>query len=452
MRYRRNADADLRALERSWQTTGGPEAQLAYLFSLLRAGQHPYWMQIRERMARRNTVYYDSELRTQQQRWFENQALDPMQDVVPEPEVYIKDGKYAREEGPATEGILRWEEREPYGDKVWEIEVYIPMSDGSTFVGSLGKITAQTTDADEYLQCTVESHRNLYRFDYWQNHPEEFTRNHTPEELENESARANMALAGTLTSYGDDALFDMDVPVGWNPLEPYDPSYRIYPMNTPAYEGGTTYRRGAKLPRENDPEIVVPDGEFYIPQYLLERFLAWLEDTTTFYGERLREACTPLGPQLPVVNLGLLINLHYWLDYNDAREIDGTDNPNDPEYQQHRFVYEAAYRVDWSGDFSARFYRYDHDPGHADPRKLIRASEISYQVPNPEVGDRVLRKSQRYLKNKIDQLISVAEKYGYHVNLIEGKPLRYSKPSTWKAGLRYPLSGFAKKPSDIKEF
>lgn len=449
--YRRNADVGSRELERRWKSTGDPEALNEYIAALFRAKQHPYWIRVREFMPRRDTPHYDSELISAERRWREAIEQDPNQDWVPEPELRLQTFSHPG-------GVIPWIARPASKDRVWKFYLHIPMKDGTEFVAWLGKMTGYESKDGKALQCTVESFRNLFNFDSWAQHPEMHTRD--PDNLENETARSNLGLSKTLRNNGIafhyKALMNIDVPLGWDPSDPILSFDRVAPLNEcPSPQNPNRerpYNRNAQSCRDDEPPVVAPDGDFYITKYLFNRFYDWLSKTFTEYGQILFNETHLLDPQLPTIFEGRIIDLHYWKAGDDFREIEGTDDPNAPVYQQHRFVYETDYRVQWRGDFSTRFYRYSHDPGYADPNNAIRASNVVPLGESPETHEEVRQKARERLQKKIDQLVEVANKYHYQVNLIEGKPGKHPPLSTWQAGMRYPIPGFVEEGKEPSYF
>lgn len=442
MRYRRNSDNRLRDLEHQWQSSGDPALFHQYVLELFRTGNNPFWIRIRETMARRNTVYYDSELLENQKNWSRAVAEDPEQTYYPEPEVFLKTSQFPG-------GIPWWENREPFRDRVWNIFLHIPRPDGTAIDVGLGKITGYE-DGDT-LRCTVEGHRDRFSFDRWQENAR-LNRNQsrTPLEAANEAARANWSLANQFRSTGEDALLNMDVPIDWEPTDPILLSYGVQPLNeilgpdTPDDE--KPYREGARMRHSPDAPITeIPDHEFYITEYLFNQFMEWLTNTTTYYGQRVLAEIDPLDPQLPTISEGKWINLYYWVALDSVREIEGSNNPNDPEYQQHRYVYNVAYRLDWRGDYNARFWRYSGDPAHVDPLDAIRTSELQFQDPSEAAHERARARAWEILQKKIAQILSVTNKYDYRVILVEGEPISVYD-HTWQAGMQYPLP-----PLDLKK-
>ena len=432
MRYRRNSDSHLRNLERRWLSTGSLEDKISYCGALLRAGHKPYWFVLREKQPRRDSVYYDGELESNERRYREAIAIDPDQTYVQEPDLYIESYRH-------PEGIPRWEERGLSGDKIWQIDVRFPQANGSMINIWLGEVHAYSGPSG--LRISITTFADLFSFDEWYERSQD---------RPNEAARSQWSLSSLLTKGSSQAfqfrtIINAESGENWDPTQPL-PHQHARALNLPATdpEAERPYRDHGNLIREGQRPVYLPDEDFLVPDLLFELFLQWLEQTPCPYGHALQEVLLPPGPQLPE---GRWINVYIWKEYDGEREIAGVDDPNAAQHQQHRYVYDVGYKLIGDDFFGARFHRWDHDDGYIaniiTSAKPINATTISYLKPSQQAHQEARKKARIYAQRKLDKFLEIAEKWGYRVNVIEGEPPRpRPRPHTWSAGMQYPLPDY----------
>jgi hypothetical protein len=392
-------DLALRQIERA-AAAGDPIAREHLIAMLQRAGSHPYWIRVREVTSEKDSIYYDETLKEQQPK------------------------------------LPRWEQRGPSLDRKWTFFLHIPIADGTQMVVWLGDIHCKESSDGTHLVGHLESLDDRYLWDNW------LQRENINEV---EIVRANWAVAAVLkNSGGAQARLHLfaALPLNWTPDKPIDLSrLQLAPV--------AGVRDAIVRLSEENPHF------FLAEDYLFDLFYEWLQNTRTEYGSRLRQACFPLDHQLPTVYQGKHIWLHYWKEWDQAREI--IEEPG--AYYPNRTVYDVSYCVSWCGDYSSRFYRWGNEPGDDNSGGHINALSASEvvnedrpEIEHIEAQQRARERAYQAVQKKLKAMIAIANFWNYQVFLEEvSLPYTHPKqvrgcpcekhdpyPSTWMAGMEVP--------------
>jgi len=405
-------DLSLRQIERA-ALLGDPLTKEHLIRALHRAGKHPYWIRVRELTSEKDSIYYDQTLKEQQPH------------------------------------LPRWEKRGPSLDREWAFDLHIPMEDGTQMVVWLGKVsckepTSSSLTGHVELTGRVDSLADRYLWDKW-----------LLRENNNavETFRANWATAGALKEPGGShsaTHFFVSLPLNWTPQE----RISLFSIQISPNAAGVRDLL-VELTDEDHPTFLVED-------YLFQSFYRWLQNTGTEYGARLRQACCPLDHQLPTVYQGKHIWLHYWKEWDQAREI--IEEPG--AYYPDRTVYNVSYCVSWCGDSDARFYRWGGEPGDDNSGGHINALSTSRvvhddrpEIEHIEAQQEAREAAYQAVQKKIRSMIAIANFWNYQVFLeevslpyrrkgqVRGCPCGIFDPehphvgayrSTWMAGMQVP--------------
>lgn len=411
--YHFSMDLSLRQIERA-VNSGDSVAKEQLIRVLHRAGNHPYWIRVRELTSEKDNIYYDQTLKEQQPH------------------------------------LPRWEQRGPSLDREWVFFLHIPMADGTQMVVWLGEISCKEPSEElSPMVGTIGSVGDRYLWDKWlqrenNNNAEIIRANWAVAAALKSPARAPVAShdSPTFTGGGNSRVhFFTGLPVNWTPRERIDFS-RIQLAPESGVRDVIT-----QLSDENPYTFLVED-------YLFKSFYGWLQNTQTEYGSRLRQACFPLNYQLPTVYQDKHIWLHYWKEWDQAREI--IEEPG--AYYPNRTVYDVSYCVSWCGDYSSRFYRWGGEPGDDNSGghiNALSASRVVYEdrpeIEHIEAQQEAREAAYKAVQKKLQAMLTIANFWNYQVFLEEvSLPYKREKQvrgcpcgvdpyqSTWMAGMQVP--------------
>lgn len=402
MRYRRNSDVQLRDLARL-ATHDDSASILRYVAALHRLEQHPYWFSVRELMPSKDTVYWDQS-HPDEPRW-EDRPLSKDRRLI------------FRIHIPLSEKVEWLQKMRQLLEKK-----YVAYTDKNEFTAWLGEITCtEVADStgNSFLQGCVKSFRDLHRWDQWERDASNsglVAGRLGISEIERANQALICALQGSAVAFMFRAIININLPLDWHPSQPIDPG-SVTPLNGQE----RPYDQGMQDFRPEDPQIPIPEQPFLLENFLGSHFINWLGDTTSTFGQQLHQELWPLGPQLPTNYLGKHINLHYWIEWDGVREIA-------KDYYPARKAYDVAYKVNWWGDSSIRFWRWGSDPGWAEGthENGLSACEVVHNTESEQEHQQAYalahHKAWTSLQKRLRGLIAVAEKYGYQVTVVKGNP------------------------------
>ena len=386
-------DLALRQIERA-AASGDPQAREQLVRALQRAGDHPYWIRVREVTCQKDNIYFDEDIKKHQPH------------------------------------LPRWEQRGPSLDRRWVFYLHIPIG-GAQMVVWLGEMVCREAPNGAYLVGQIETLENRYLWDNWLENAE--TGANAVEII-----RANWAVPGILKSDGGSQSrpqFFCDVPLGWTPAE-------LVELSTTQF--GPSH-----------PAVIIPSQDFLVEDYLFDIFYEWLQKTKTEYGVRLRNACCPLDYRLPTIYQDRHIWLHYWKEWNSVREIIAEPGDYYPDRIAYDVSYCVSWCGDYSARFYRWGHEdgHDYDAGHSNA--LARCEVVNMDRPEEdhlEAQQLARKKAFEALQKKLGLMIDVAEYWRYQVILeevslpyregqVRGCPCRkYGEPygSTWMAGMVVP--------------